>query len=107
MNIGDFKRAAADAGIDLASFAPELVLGRTPNDWVVYVAASNAWAFELPISLEHGKVVEVADAIVRWDVAMAEHLSIPREVGATVRWAAALMKPCVLKEVIDSAYGTA
>jgi len=109
MNLTTFNRAMNDADLDPAEVSPEVVIGRrykpgVGSTWVVYVAAANAWAFELTADIEREKVADIAEAVISWDISMAEHEAPASKVVTKVTWAALIMNPCPLKEVIESAH---
>lgn len=109
MNLANFSRAMDDAELDPVEVSPEVVIGRrckpgVGSTWVVYVAAVNAWAFELVANIEREEVTAVAEAVISWDLAMAEHQAPLPKIITKVTWAALIMNPCPLKEVIESAH---
>lgn len=111
MNMTGLRLALDAAGINENDLHPQIIISSRFVDysvsWVVYVAAASVWAFELPGRTEPEKVAEVARAVMLWDVSMAEHERPALEPAELVKWAAGVMSPCPLKELLDSLYGGA
>lgn len=88
---------------------PQIVISRRYDEgkeegkkltWVVFFSSASNWAFELPSTVSQEQIFKYVDALMKWDVAMAEHERPSNAIMLAVREAQNLMLPCDLKDVL-------
>lgn len=68
--------------------------------WVVVVNAASSHSFELPGDTEPEKVVAIAQAVIKWDIAMMEMSPLPEDAKPILTAGARMMLPCPLREML-------